>query len=74
MTPLVPSRYVGAGLGAFAAGLMAVYLRIPRMHRAQSIRPTREGLSVAKDAWILRIALTLLTDRGSRRARRAARR
>jgi len=72
MTPLIPSRYAGAGLGAFAAGLLAMYARIPRMHRSQSIRPTREGLALAKDAWMLGIALALVGDRGSgkRRGRR----
>jgi hypothetical protein len=73
VTPLVPSRYAGAGLAMFAAGLLAVYVRTPRMHRPQSIRPTHEGRSLAKDAWMMGIALTLLADRGSRRRRRSRR-
>ena len=73
VTPLVPSRYVGAGLAMFAAGLLTMYMRTPRMHRPQSIRPTREGLGQAKDAWMMGIALTLLSDRGSRRRRRSRR-
>ena len=68
-TPLVPSRYAGAGLAMFAAGLLTMYMRTPRLHRPQSIRPTREGLGMAKDALMMGIALTLLSDRGSRRRR-----
>ena len=73
VAPVVPSRYAGAGLAMFAAGLLSMYMRTPRMHRPQSIRPTDEGLSLAKDAWMMGIALTLLSDRGSRRRRRSRR-
>jgi hypothetical protein len=69
LTPFVSSRCAGLGLGAFAGALMGVYLNTPGMHRPGSLRPTREGTPVAKDVWLLGMALGLLLDRGSKRTR-----
>lgn len=68
--PVVPSRVAGAGLSAFAGGLLGMYLCAPGMRRPNSLRPTPEGIGMAKDSWLLGAGLTLLLDRGGRRARR----
>jgi hypothetical protein len=74
LLPVVPSRVAGAGLTAFAAGLLGLYLRTPGMRRPQSLRPTEQGLPLSKDAWLLGAGLSLLlgggTGRGSCRSRR----
>jgi hypothetical protein len=60
--PLVSSRLVGLGLGAFSAGLIGMYLRTPGLHQEGSIRPTQQGTAMAKDIWMLGIALSLILD------------
>lgn len=74
LLPLVPSRLAGAGLTAFAAGLLGLYLRTPGMRHPNSLRPTEQGLPLSKDAWLLGAGLSLLLSgeakRGSGRRRR----
>jgi len=53
----VPGKVAGAGLTAFAAGLLGLYLRTPGM------RPTQQGTAIAKDVWLLGIGLGLLAQR-----------
>lgn len=60
LLPVVPSRVAGAGLTAFAAGLVGLYLRTPGMRHPQSLRPTEQGLPLSKDAWLLGAGLSLL--------------
>ncbi|MFV2197997.1 hypothetical protein [Nocardiopsis sp. LOL_012] len=66
LLPVVPARLAGAGLAAFAAGLVGLYLRTPGMRKEGSLRPTQDGLSLAKDTCLLGVGLTLLLD-GCRR-------
>ena len=63
LTPFVSSTLVGAGLTAFSAGLLGLYLKVPGMRQQGSIRPTEDGLALSKDSWLLGIGLSLLTDR-----------
>jgi uncharacterized membrane protein YphA (DoxX/SURF4 family) len=82
LTPFVPTAVAGAALTAFSAGLLGLYLRTPGMTRpGASIAPTQDGLTIAKDVWMLGIGLGMLTsaltDVASRRAtsgRRSGRR
>jgi uncharacterized membrane protein YphA (DoxX/SURF4 family) len=82
LTPFVPTAVAGAALTAFSAGLLGLYLRTPGMTRpGASIAPTQDGLTIAKDVWMLGIGLGMLTsaltDVASRRAtsgRRSSRR
>lgn len=67
--PTVPTTTAAAGLSAFSAGLLGVYLRTPGMREPGSLRPTREGTAVAKDVWLLGIAATLLADQAATRLR-----
>ncbi|SEG77161.1 hypothetical protein SAMN04489712_111257 [Thermomonospora echinospora] len=62
LLPVVPSVVAGAALTAFSAGLLGFYLRTPGMRREGSVLPTEQGLSVAKDVWLLGIGASLLTE------------
>ncbi|TCC50363.1 hypothetical protein E0H73_41770 [Kribbella pittospori] len=67
LSPVVPAALAGAGLTAFSAGLLGLYLRTPGMHKEGSLRPTEQGLPIAKDVWLFGIGLAFLigdlTDR-----------
>ena len=63
LAPFVGSRLAGLGLLAFSAGMMAMYFRTPELTEEDGIRPTQEGTSVAKDIWMVGIALALILDR-----------
>jgi uncharacterized membrane protein YphA (DoxX/SURF4 family) len=64
LTPFLPSRLVGLGLGAFAASLVAVYLKTPGLTESDGIRPTTNGGAMAKDFWLAGIAAALVLGRG----------
>lgn len=60
LCPLVPSWLAGAGLTAFSGGLLGLYARLPGMRLAGSVRPSDDGLALAKDSWLLSIGVSLL--------------
>ncbi len=60
LLPMVPSTIAGAGLTSLGGGLVGLYLRTPGMTKPDGIRPTSEGLPVAKDSWLLGAGLTLM--------------
>jgi hypothetical protein len=62
MVPVVPSLVAGAGLAAFAGGLVGLYLRTPGMRREGDLRPTQQGTGLAKDVWLLAIGLGLVVE------------
>lgn len=62
LLPVVPTGLVAAGLAAFSAGLVGLYLRTPGMREQGSLRPTPDGIGLAKDIWMLGIAGSLLID------------
>lgn len=62
LLPVVPTFAAGAGLAAFSAGLLGLYLRTPGMRREGSLRPTQQGLPIAKDVWMLAAGVTLVLD------------
>jgi hypothetical protein len=70
LTPFVPSALVGAALVGFSAGLVQLYLKTPGTRQPGSIKPTQEGIGLAKDVWLLGAGLTLLLDGGPKRKRR----
>ena len=74
LVPLVPSSIAGLGLGAFAGAMLGVYLRAPGLRRAESMRPSADGVALAKDVWLLGIAGTLILDRDAWSKRRKRRR
>ena len=67
LVPFVPSALVGAALTGFSAGLVQLYLKTPGMRQQGSIKPTQEGIGLAKDVWLLGSGLTLVVDGLSKR-------
>ncbi|MEV0145970.1 MULTISPECIES: hypothetical protein [unclassified Nonomuraea] len=62
LVPVVPSFVAGAALTAFAGGLVGLYLRTPGMRREGSLRPSQQGIALAKDFWLLGIGLSLMAE------------
>jgi hypothetical protein len=62
LLPIVPTGLAGAGLAAFSAGLVGLYLRTPGMRREGSLRPTPQGLVLVKDVWMLGIGLSFVIE------------
>ena len=61
LTPFVPTALAGALLTGFSGGLLGLYLKTPGMRKEGSIFPTEQGLSLAKDSWLVGIGIGLLT-------------
>ncbi len=61
LTPFVPTVVAGAALTAFSGGLLGLYLKTPGMRKEGSLAPTEQGLSLAKDSWLVGIGLGLFT-------------
>jgi hypothetical protein len=70
LTPFLPSRLVGIGLGIFSGSLLTMYLRTPGVTLEDGIRPTQQGTVLAKDIWMLGIAAALVLDRKRKPAQR----
>lgn len=62
LTPFIPNWLAGAALGAFGGGLVNMYLNTPGMTKEDGVRPTQEGTALAKDAWLVGIAASLILD------------
>lgn len=60
--PAVPALLAGAGLTAFSAGLLGLYVRTPGMREEGSLRPSQQGTPLAKDVWLLGIGVGLVVD------------
>ncbi|MCX4820997.1 DoxX family membrane protein [Streptomyces sp. NBC_01142] len=76
LLPVVPPAVGGAALTAFSSGLVGLYLRTPGMRQEGSLRPTEQGVVLAKDVWMLAMGLSLVAEgllpesKGRRRRRR----
>jgi hypothetical protein len=70
LVPFVGPGLAGAGLSAFSAGLMGLYFRLPGMTE-DGVRPSQQGMALAKDSWLMSIGLALLLDRATSRVRDA---
>jgi hypothetical protein len=62
LLPVVPTGLAGAGLAAFAAGLIGLYLRTPGMREEGSLLPTQQGIVLAKDVWMFGIGLSFVVE------------
>jgi hypothetical protein len=67
LTPIVPTAVAATGLAAFAGGLVGMYLRTPALRQPGSMKPNQQGIAIAKDVWMLGIALGFLIDELTRR-------
>lgn len=59
LLPFVPNRLAGLALGTFSAGLLSVYFKDPAKTQDDGIRPSSEGTALAKDSWLMAIAIAL---------------
>ncbi|THA68601.1 hypothetical protein E6P78_13105 [Streptomyces sp. A0958] len=66
LAPFVPTRLAGLVLTGFSGGLLGLYLRTPGMREPGSLRPSQNGVPLAKDAWMFGIGLGFLGGRGYR--------
>ncbi len=73
LAPVVPAAVAGAGLTGFALGTLGLYLRTPGMRQEGSLKPTEQGIPLAKDLWMAGIGLSLLVDDLAARCGRASR-
>jgi hypothetical protein len=62
LTPFVPTGVAGLALGGFAGLLGRLYWRAPGTHEEGSLRPTPQGVPLAKDSWMLAIGAALVLD------------
>lgn len=60
LLPVVPSGLAGLLLTGFSGGLLGLYIKIPGMRQEGSLRPTQQGIALAKDSWLLGIGLSLI--------------
>jgi len=60
--PVVPPLLAGLGLIAFSGGLNRLYLKLPGVRREGSVRPTQQGVPLAKDVWMTAIGAALVLD------------
>ena len=60
LLPGVSSTKAGAGLTAFSAGLLGLYVKTPGLR--EGFRPTQDGIAIAKDVWLLGIGTSLVVD------------
>ena len=67
LAPVVPTALAGAGLAAFAGGLLGMYLRTPALHKEGSVLPNQHGITIAKDVWMLGIGVGFVVDAIARR-------
>ncbi|WP_308818009.1 hypothetical protein [Pseudonocardia alni] len=65
LVPVVPAGLAGLGLLGFGAGLLGLYARTPGMRRPGTPFPTRDGVALAKDSWLVGIGAALVA--GDRR-------
>ena len=62
LNPFVSAGVAGAALTGFAALFGGLYWRTPGLHEEGSLRPTEQGVAIAKDAWMLGIGSALVLD------------
>jgi hypothetical protein len=62
LIPVVPGIVAGAGLTAFAGGLLGLYANTPGMRKPGTPLPTQEGTALAKDVWMAGLGIGLIVD------------
>ena len=59
---LVPSGLAGLGLTAFGGSLTRLYLNAPGTRREDTVAPSQQGITLAKDSWMLAMGAALVVD------------
>jgi hypothetical protein len=73
LTPVVPTAVAGVALTTYAGMTGRLYLNAPGMREEGSIKPTEQGVPLAKDVWMLGMGTALTIDGlGDRRRKRKA--
>jgi hypothetical protein len=62
LVPVVPAALAGAALASFSSALLGLYLKTPGMREPGSLRPTEQGIPLAKDIWMAGIGTALILD------------
>jgi hypothetical protein len=62
LAPIVPTGLAGLALTGFSSSLLGLYLKSPGLTEEGSVRPSEQGVPLAKDVWLLGIGLALLLD------------
>ena len=62
LAPIVPAGLAGLALTGFSGALLGVYWRTPGLHTEGNPRPTKQGITLAKDTWLLGIGTALVVD------------
>lgn len=60
LAPFVSNRLAGLALTTFGAGLLSIYFRNDDMTREDGIRPSQDGMSIAKDSMMVAIGTGLI--------------
>ncbi|MFE7327779.1 hypothetical protein ACFU8W_22815 [Streptomyces sp. NPDC057565] len=60
LAPFVPTPLAGLALTGFSGGLVGLYLRVPGLREPGGLRPTQNGVPMAKDSWMLGIGIGFL--------------
>ena len=60
LAPFVSNRLAGLALTTFGAGLLSIYFRNDDMTREDGIRPSQDGMSIAKDSTMVAIGTGLI--------------
>lgn len=72
LAPIVPAGIAGVALTAFAGGLVGLYLRTPALHEPGGVRPTQDGIAIAKDVWMAGAGASLIIDAVTTRSKKKA--
>ncbi|WKD58488.1 hypothetical protein [Corynebacterium caspium] len=59
LCPLVPNKLAGVALATFGSGLLTMYFKNEGMTEKDGIRPTQDGMTLAKDSWLVAAGLAL---------------
>lgn len=61
LLPVVPAGLAGLALIGFSGALLGMYVRTPGVHD-KYLRPTQNGVPLAKDIWMLGSGVALVVD------------
>ncbi len=73
LLPFVGDGAAGLALATFSGGLLGLYATTPGMRREGSLRPSQQGIPLAKDLWLFGMGVSLAADSVFTRARRRKR-